>query len=132
MPGTAARPRAARPDLRTALGPGFDVRIGVHTGEVIVGNIGSDRRMKYAAVGSHVNLTGRIESYTTGGQLLISESTLQEVGTIVEVGRSQHHLVVVQTEQRNAANREQDRALIIRGTNVEHGAIALQSVFLAK
>jgi adenylate cyclase len=56
--------------------------IGVHTGEVIVGNIGSDRRMKYAAVGSHVNLTGRIESYTTGGQLL------QEVGTIVEVGRS--------------------------------------------
>ena len=61
---------------------------GIHTGEVIVGNIGSDRRMKYAAVGTHVNLTGRIESYTTGGQILISESTLQEVSTIVELGRS--------------------------------------------
>jgi adenylate cyclase len=68
--------------------PEVEMGIGVHTGEVIVGNIGSDRRMKYTAVGSHVNLTGRIESYTTGGQLLISESTLQEVGTIVEVGRS--------------------------------------------
>ena len=60
--------------------------IGIHTGEVIVGNIGSDRRMKYAAVGTHVNLTGRIESYTTGGQILISESTLQEVASIVTVG----------------------------------------------
>jgi adenylate cyclase len=42
---------------------------------VIVGNIGSLRRTKYAAVGSNVNLAGRIESFTTGGQLLISEST---------------------------------------------------------
>ena len=67
--------------------PEVEMGIGIHTGEVIVGNIGSDRRMKYAAVGTHVNLTGRIESYTTGGQLLISESTLQEVAPIVKVGR---------------------------------------------
>jgi adenylate cyclase len=68
--------------------PEVEMGIGVHTGEVIVGNIGSDRRMKYAAVGTHVNLTGRIESYTTGGQILISESTLQKVLPIVAVGRS--------------------------------------------
>jgi PAS domain S-box-containing protein len=68
--------------------PEVEMGIGIHTGEVIVGNIGSDRRMKYAAVGTHVNLTGRIESYTTGGQILISESTLQEVASIVTVGRS--------------------------------------------
>ena len=42
--------------------------------------------MKYAAVGSHVNLTGRIESYTTGGQVLISESTFHELGPMVRVG----------------------------------------------
>jgi adenylate cyclase len=42
---------------------------------VIVGNIGSERRTKYAAVGSNVNLAGRIESFTSGGQLLISENT---------------------------------------------------------
>ena len=49
--------------------------IGIHTGRVIVGNIGSLRRTKYAAVGSAVNMAGRIESFTTGGQLLISENT---------------------------------------------------------
>src|SRR5262249_42312880 len=57
--------------------PEVEMGIGVHTGEVIVGNIGSARRMKYAAVGTNVNLTGRIESYTTGGQILISDSTRQ-------------------------------------------------------
>jgi PAS domain S-box-containing protein len=67
--------------------PPVEMGIGVHTGEVIVGNIGSERRMKYAAVGSHVNLTGRIESYTTGGQILISEDTMREVAPVVTVGR---------------------------------------------
>jgi PAS domain S-box-containing protein len=68
--------------------PEIEMGIGIHTGEVIVGNIGSDRRMKYAAVGSSVNLTGRIESYTTGGQILISDSTRREVGSVVTVTRS--------------------------------------------
>ena len=53
--------------------------IGVHTGPVIVGNIGSLRRTKYAAVGSNVNLAGRIESFTVGGQLLISDDTREKV-----------------------------------------------------
>ncbi|MEB3312264.1 MAG: adenylate/guanylate cyclase domain-containing protein [Snowella sp.] len=54
--------------------------IGINTGEVVVGNIGSEKRTKYGIVGNHVNLTYRIESYTTGGQILISESTYQEAG----------------------------------------------------
>jgi class 3 adenylate cyclase len=53
----------------------LEMGIGIHTGRVIVGNIGSQRRTKYAVVGSNVNLAGRIESFTTGGQLLISEDT---------------------------------------------------------
>jgi len=51
-----------------------------------VGNIGSDIRAKYGVVGSAVNLTARIESYTVGGQVLISETTRQEVGPLVQVG----------------------------------------------
>ncbi len=56
-----------------------EMGIGIHTGRVIVGNIGSLRRTKYAAVGSNVNLAGRIESFTTGGQLLISENTREKI-----------------------------------------------------
>jgi adenylate cyclase len=57
----------------------LEMGIGIHTGRVIVGNIGSVRRTKYAAVGSAVNLAGRIESFTTGGQLLISEHTREKI-----------------------------------------------------
>ena len=42
--------------------------------------------MKYGVVGSHVNLTSRIQSYTTGGQILISDATRREVGHILKTG----------------------------------------------
>ena len=59
--------------------PHLEMGIGLNTGEVIVGNVGSQKRMKYGIVGSHVNLCGRIESYTTGGQVLISPSVREAV-----------------------------------------------------
>jgi adenylate cyclase len=65
--------------------PEVEMGIGVNTGEVVVGNIGSHRRTKYGVVGSHVNFTSRIESYTVGGQILISETTLQQAGPIIRV-----------------------------------------------
>jgi class 3 adenylate cyclase len=60
--------------------PGLEMGIGLHDTEVIVGNIGSSKRVKYSVVGSGVNLTSRIESYTVGGQILISESVYKEAG----------------------------------------------------
>ena len=65
--------------------PTVEMGIGLNTGEVIVGNIGSQRRTKYGAVGSHVNLTGRIESYTVGGQILISEMTRRAIGAELRI-----------------------------------------------
>jgi adenylate cyclase len=69
-----------------ALGlPPLAMGIGINTGEVVVGNIGSEKRTKYGIVGNQVNLTYRIESYTSGGQILISEQTFQEVKTSVKI-----------------------------------------------
>ncbi len=68
--------------------PHLEMGIGVHTGEVVVGNIGSELRAKYGVVGRHVNLASRIEAYTVGEQVLISESTLRAAGESVRVEAS--------------------------------------------
>ena len=63
----------------------MEMGIGINTGEVVVGNIGSEKRTKYGIVGSPVNLTYRIESYTNGGQILIAEETLKAAGDSVKI-----------------------------------------------
>jgi adenylate cyclase len=65
--------------------PEVEMGIGIHTGEVVVGNIGSHKRAKYGVVGSHVNLTSRIESFTIGGQVLISEATKHAVDCCLRI-----------------------------------------------
>ena len=65
--------------------PPLEMGIGLNCGEVIVGNIGSKKRMKYGVVGSHVNLCGRIESYTSGGQILISPGVREGVHTQLQI-----------------------------------------------
>lgn len=68
--------------------PTLEMGIGAHTGEVIVGNIGSKRRAKYALVGRNVNLASRVETYTVGGQVLISDSTAVEIGDALDLSAS--------------------------------------------
>jgi class 3 adenylate cyclase len=59
--------------------PEFNMGIGINSGEVVVGNIGSEKRAKYGAVGSPINIAFRIESFTTSGQILISANTFEKV-----------------------------------------------------
>ena len=66
--------------------PVVEMGSAVHTGEVVVGNTGSDKRAKYGVVGSPVNLTARIESYTVGGQILVSDRTRRDGGPELSVG----------------------------------------------
>ena len=65
--------------------PRLEMGVAVNTGEVIVGNIGSEKRSKYGAVGSQVNFTGRAESFTVGGQVLITKATYEELSDILRV-----------------------------------------------
>ena len=59
--------------------PELEMGIGIDTGEVVVGNIGSEQRASYGAVGTPINAAYRIESFTVGGQVLISPTTYDKV-----------------------------------------------------
>jgi len=55
--------------------PELQLGIGVNTGEVMVGNVGSDKHTSFSVVGKEVNLTASIEAHAKGGEILISEAT---------------------------------------------------------
>ena len=69
--------------------PDLHMGIAVNTGEVIVGNIGSEKRTKYGAMGTPINMAYRIESYTVSGQVLISADTYRKMAEFVQVGDTQ-------------------------------------------
>jgi len=67
--------------------PAIEMGIGLNTGEVVAGNIGSSTRAKYGVVGHAVNLTSRIEDQTGRGEILAAASTLQGTELELKLGR---------------------------------------------
>ena len=68
--------------------PEISTGIALNTGDVIAGNIGSERRSKYGFVGHPMNVTSRIEDVTAGGEILLSENTLNALAGHYTVGDS--------------------------------------------
>ncbi|MEJ5376642.1 MAG: adenylate/guanylate cyclase domain-containing protein [bacterium] len=68
-------------NLRDGL-PELSMGVGIHAGEVIVGNIGSEARAKYGIVGSPVNLTHRIQQLAGPGEVVVSERVYVEAGDL--------------------------------------------------
>ena len=71
-----------RREWQNTLPEKFDLKLGLNTGPMVVGNMGSDVRFDYTVLGDNVNLAARLEALTRqyGVGLLISESTREPLG----------------------------------------------------
>ena len=58
--------------------------VGIHVGEAVVGNVGTNSRMDYTAIGDAVNLAKRIQENTPGGKILLSQNAFERVQAHIE------------------------------------------------
>lgn len=59
--------------------PLFETGIGINTGSVVAGNIGSSLRMEYTVIGDNVNIAARLQGIARPGEIIMSEQTLDKV-----------------------------------------------------
>ena len=73
-----------REDVKSKWGLDFNVRVGINTGLVVVGEVGSDLRVEYTALGDAINLASRMEQTAQLGTIQISEDTHKLVAPLFE------------------------------------------------
>ena len=71
--------------LKNTQGIDFRIRAGINTGPVIVGNVGSDLRYEYTALGDAVNVAARMQTAAQPGTVLITANTLRLAGEVFDV-----------------------------------------------
>lgn len=79
-----------KPYLENAYGRSFDVRIGIHYGEAVVGSVGALGRERVTAIGDAVNFASRIEGANklAGTRLLVSEALYEQINPRLRIGRT--------------------------------------------
>jgi predicted ATPase len=93
--------------------PGFQIRIGLNSGLVVVGDIGNDLHMEYLAVGDTVNLAARVQTAADPDTILVTDNTqrlasslfdFEDRGQVTVKGKSgEIHIFRVEGERRGAA-----------------------------
>ncbi len=78
--------RPYREEINKRWGIDFDVRVGINTGRVVVGAVGSDLRMEYTAMGDAINVAARMEQTAEPGTVQIAENTYKLVKPLFEFG----------------------------------------------
>jgi class 3 adenylate cyclase len=71
---------ASSPEWEERYGVAVKVAIGVNSGDAVVGNLGSELRMEYTAIGDVVNVAARLEAIARPGQTLLTRETAQAAG----------------------------------------------------
>jgi class 3 adenylate cyclase len=71
-------------ELRAGLGLDFDVRIGINTGPVVVGNVGSDLHYEFTPLGDSVNVAARLQAAAPPGGILVTGATRRFVAAVAE------------------------------------------------
>ncbi|HEY3240501.1 MAG TPA: adenylate/guanylate cyclase domain-containing protein, partial [Acidimicrobiia bacterium] len=102
-------------ELRTTQGLSFHVRVGLNSGEVVVGRIGDDARMEYTALGHTVGLAQRMEALAEPGTIYLTEDTARLVSGSFRL-RDLGRLPV-------KGSREQVGVLVLEGTGPRHRGV---------
>jgi len=68
--------------------PEIAMGVGLHTGDAILGNVGSETRTKYDMIGRNVNLASRVQGYAKGGQILVTDELLAAAGELVQINKA--------------------------------------------
>ncbi|ATX81765.1 Adenylate cyclase, class 3 [Mariprofundus ferrinatatus] len=72
-----ARVKSLMPEFRAKGYPVFEIGIGINTGEVVMGNVGSKNRMDYTVIGDTVNVASRLQQMSEGHGIIVGEKTYQ-------------------------------------------------------